>query len=221
LARHSASAPSSRRNGPGLSAESASVRGLRALLVQALTEVYPVSVPRLLVVTGASGAGKTATVQALEARAVPGVQCFYFDSIGVPTTEVMERDYGGGEQWQASATAEWLARLGRLPEDVRVAVLDGQTRPSFVFGAAAQASPRTAHVVLLDCSSDVRAARLRGPRLQPELATDRMDHWAVYLRGQADALNLAVIDTSLLSVTEAARQLEEMVLRLLVDAPAA
>jgi len=75
--------------------------------------------------------------------------------------------------------------------------------------------------VLLDCSSDVRAARLRGPRQQPELATDRMDHWAVYLRGQADALNLAVIDTSLLTVTEAARQLEEIVLRLIEsDAPA-
>ena len=82
------------------------------------------SVPRLLVVTGASGAGKTATVQALDARAVPGVQCFHFDSIGVPT-------------------------------------------------------------------------------------------------GQANALNLAVIDTSLLTVTEAARQLEEIVLRLIEsDAPA-
>ncbi len=83
-------------------------------------------VARILVVTGASGAGKTAAVRALDARAVPGVRCFYFDSIGVPTADVMERDYGGGEQWQASATAEWLARLGNLPEDVRVAVLEGR-----------------------------------------------------------------------------------------------
>ena len=181
-----------------------------------------VPVTRILVVTGASGAGKTATVRALDARAVPGVQCFYFDSIGVPTAEVMERDYGGGEQWQASATAEWIARLGGLPASVRVAVLDGQTRPSFVFDAAARAAPGTVHVVLLDCSPDVRAARLRGPRQQPELANDRMDSWAAYLRGQADALNLTVIDTSLLTVSEAAEELEQVVLRLIeFEAPGA
>jgi catechol 2,3-dioxygenase-like lactoylglutathione lyase family enzyme len=143
------------------------------------------------------------------------VQCFHFDSIGVPTAEVMERDHGGAAQWQAAATAEWLARLGRLPGDVRVAVLEAQTRPSFVTGAAARAAPRAAHIVLLDCSSDVRAARLRGPRQQPELATDRMDQWAVYLRGQADALDLPVIDTSLSTVAETADQLEGIIRRLI------
>jgi hypothetical protein len=173
------------------------------------------------VVTGASGAGKTATVQALDARAVPGVHCFYFDSIGVPTAEVMERDYGGGERWQASATAEWLARLSGLPSDVRVAVLDGQTRPSFVFAAVARAAPRSVHVVLLDCSSSVRTARLCGPRGQPELANARMDHWAAYLRGQADALGLPVIDTSTLTVSQSSDQLQEIVRRLFeADAPA-
>jgi hypothetical protein len=180
-----------------------------------------VSVLQILVVTGASGAGKTATVQALDSRGVPGVRCFYFDSIGVPTAAVMERDYGGGEQWQALATAEWLARLGSLPETVRCAVLEGQTRPSFVFGAAARAAPRAVHAVLLDCAPDVRAARLCGPRQQPELATARMDHWAAYLRGQADALDLAVIDTTNLTVAEAAEQLEHHVHELIGSDPAA
>lgn len=165
--------------------------------------------------TGASGAGKTATVKALEARGIPGIHCSYFDSIGVPTAEVMDRDYGGGEQWQAAATAEWLLRLSSLPDNVRAAVLDGQTRPSFVFAAAARAAPAAVHVVLLDCSSDVRAARLCGPRQQPELANVRMDHWAAYLRGQADALKLTVIDTSLLTVAEAAAQLEAIIWRLI------
>jgi RNase adaptor protein for sRNA GlmZ degradation len=171
---------------------------------------------RILVVTGASGAGKTAAVQALEARAVPGVTCFYFDSIGVPTADVMQRDYGGAEQWQASATTEWLERLRDLPEDTLVAVLDGQTRPSFAFSDSARAASGTVSVVLLDCSSDVRAARLRGPRQQPELANSQMDQWAAYLRGQADALNLAVIDTSSLTVLESADQLETLV-RELID----
>jgi hypothetical protein len=42
-----------------------------------------------------------------------------------------------------------------------------------------------------------------------------MDNWAAYLRGQADALKLTVIDTSVLTVAEAAKQLEGIVLQLL------
>ena len=38
-----------------------------------------------------------------------------------------------------------------------------------------------------------------------------MDAWAVYLRGQADALALAVINTSHMSVEQAADQLEAAV----------
>jgi dephospho-CoA kinase len=165
---------------------------------------------RILVVTGASGAGKTATVRALDARAVPGIQCFHVDSIGVPTADVMERDFGGVEQWQESATAEWLARLSGLPDDVNVAVLDAQTRPSFVFSAAAQALPRVVNVVLVECSPRVRAERLRGPRQQPELVTAQMDQWAAYLRAQADALGLPVISTTTLTVAAAAAQLEKV-----------
>jgi hypothetical protein len=168
------------------------------------------SVPHILVVTGASGAGKTATVQALDALAVPGVRCFYFDSIGVPTPDVMERDFGGAEQRQAFTTGKWLARLSSLPADVHLAALDGQTRPSFVIDAAARALPRVVHVVLLDCAPHVRTERLRGSRQQSELATAEMDQWAIYLRGQADAIGLPVIDTTLLTVGEAAAQLEEL-----------
>jgi hypothetical protein len=51
-------------------------------------------------------------------------------------------------------------------------------------------------MVLLQCAPAVRHARLAGPRGQPELSTPRMDCWAAYLRGQADALDLPVIDTT-------------------------
>jgi ribose 1,5-bisphosphokinase PhnN len=143
------------------------------------------------------------------------VRCFYFDSIGVPTADAMEREHGGGEKWQATATADWLARLNDLSEDVLVAVLDGQTRPSFVLSAGARIAPGNVRVVLLDCSSDVRAMRLRCGREQPELANARADRWAAYLRGQADALELTVIDTTLLTVTAASEQLEEIVRQLI------
>jgi hypothetical protein len=165
----------------------------------------------ILVVTGASGAGKTAAVRAIEARALAGVRCFYFDSIGVPSAEVMQRDFGGGDKWQSHATAQWLSRLDGLSIDVRVAVLDGQTRPHVVFDAAGGSSATDVHVALLDCSPETRGDRLRGPRGQPELANDRMNSWAAYLRGQADALRLPVIDTTALTVDEVADELEALI----------
>ena len=59
--------------------------------------------PALLFVVGASGAGKSAAVRALEARGMPGVRCYGFDSIGVPTREVLEREWG---EWRKLAGAD-------------------------------------------------------------------------------------------------------------------
>jgi hypothetical protein len=175
------------------------------------SRLVPISI---IVVTGASGAGKTAAVTSLETRQVPGVQCFHFDSIGVPTAEVMERDHGGPEQWQTWATNWWLDQLAALSSTVRVAVLDAQTRPSTVFAAPGGGKSWYPYVVLFDCSPEVRAARLRGPRGQPELTSARMDSWAAYLRGQADALGLPIVDTTELTIGEAADQLEALVQRI-------
>jgi hypothetical protein len=175
----------------------------------------------IVVVTGASGAGKTAAVSALDARELPGVQCFFFDSIGVPTLAVMDRDYGGPEQWQTWATHRWLAQLSALDDSVRVAVLDAQTRPSIVFAAPGCGTSWRASVVLFDCSSEVRIARLCGPRGQPELATGRMDNWASYLRGQADALGLPIVDTSDLTIDEVSTRLEVLVRQLTAISPPA
>ena len=150
----------------------------------------------ILVVTGASGSGKTTTVRALEGRALPGVRCYYFDAVGVPAAEAMERESGSPESWQAITTRMWVDRLAADPDRVDVYVLDGQTRPSFVRDAVERVDTAMVQIVLLDCTTDVRHARLAGPRGQPELSNPRMDCWAAYLRGQADALDLSVIDTT-------------------------
>ena len=165
--------------------------------------------PAILVVTGASGAGKTAAVTALAARRLSGIECFHFDSIGVPPADEMVRLHGGGDGWQAHATDQWIRRLAA--RRAGIAVLDGQTRPSFVRASLARVGDPSARVVLFDCSPDERRRRLSGPRNQSELATDRMDSWAAYLRGQADALALPVIDTSAISIEEAASLLESEV----------
>ena len=164
----------------------------------------------ILVVTGASGVGKTAAVQCLETRQRADIHCFYFDRIGVPSTEIMQIEFSGGEGWQAYATRQWISRLA--VDDLRgyLSVLDGQTRPSFVRSAVAHVGALHSRIVLLECSHAVRRLRL-GERGQPELATPQMDAWSVYLRGQADALELPVIDTSVLTIQEVADALEAQV----------
>ena len=165
--------------------------------------------PIVLVVTGASGAGKTTLVRGLEDRALPGVSCHYFDSVGVPSAEAMERDFGGGPGWQEATTRTWITRLSSRSD--RVAVLDGQTRPSFARMAFRHAGLRQGAIVLIDCTATERNHRLKGARAQPELATAQMDTWAAYLRGQADALNLPIIDTTHLPAEAALDELVGLV----------
>jgi len=161
----------------------------------------------MLVVTGASGVGKTTAVRRLEARRRPGTNCFYFDDIGVPTDEMMQREFGSGEAWQADATRRWIARLAKETAAGSVSVLDGQTRPSFLRTALAEVQPIALRIVLMECSSEARNARLRA-RGDAELVAARMEPWSAYLRGQADALGLSVIDTTALTVEATADALE-------------
>jgi SAM-dependent methyltransferase len=148
---------------------------------------------RIVVVTGASGAGKTAIVTTLAERHLAGVTCAFFDSVGVPPPDKMPPN------WQEKTTSEWIQRLARAPADV--AVLDGQTRPTFALRAFAEVGIRGS-VVVLHCAREVRKARLVA-RGQPELATEDMHAWAAYLCGQADALGFPVIDTSGLDIEQA------------------
>ena len=165
--------------------------------------------PAILFVIGASGAGKTAAVHALEQQQLSGVGCYHFDSIGVPSAQVMEQEWGGGERWQEQTTTRWIERLAANADRVEIAVLEGQTRPSFVQAAIERLGVRGSRIVLLDCQPAVRGARLAGPRAQPELNNERMDAWAAYLRGQADALALPVLDSTTRSIAEVADLLRE------------
>lgn len=174
----------------------------------------------LLVVTGASGVGKTTLVRGLERRGLPGVQCHYFDSIGVPTPEEMTRQYGGGEQWQRAMTRQWMQRLAGCTPPGSLAVLDGQVRPSEVVEALAATPIPIVEILLVDCSHRQRDHRLRTLRSQPELATTEMAAWAAYLRGQADALRLPRLDTSAATIEAGIRLLVGHADRLLTRAAA-
>jgi hypothetical protein len=163
----------------------------------------------LLVLTGASGAGKTTLVRELAGRGIPGLRTYHFDSIGVPTPEEMVAKYGSGESWQEAMTRRWIERLLANPDGASAMVLEGQMRPHLVRAAWGSAAMNRG-VALVDCTAEDRRARLGGPRDQPELATARMDSWAAYLRGQADALGLPIIDTSRLTLQGAVDALADL-----------
>jgi dephospho-CoA kinase len=163
----------------------------------------------VLVVVGASGAGKSTLTRGLAALGLPGVVCHHFDTIGVPSREEMAHRFGSGEAWQAWALNEWIGRLARSADGAALAVLDAQVRPHAAVEALRRHRVTCGRVVLVDCSYAERNARLRGPRGQPELATADMDCFAAYMRGQADALGLAIIDTTGRSETECVAELRQ------------
>ena len=150
----------------------------------------------IVIVTGASGAGKTTLVRALEARTLPGVACHYFDSIGVPSTGQMIAEYGSGAAWQEAMTRRWIGRLQQNGASARIAVLDGQVDIAMAHRCLVDAGIESSRIILVDCAPDVREARLRELRGQPELADREMATWAAHLKGQAEAFGCPIIDTS-------------------------
>ncbi|HEY2378680.1 MAG TPA: AAA family ATPase [Gemmatimonadaceae bacterium] len=179
--------------------------------------VHAPRAPAVIVVVGASGAGKTTLVRHLERRGLSGVGCYYFDTIGVPSNEEIVSRFGDGLGFQEWALDEWLERLTRNEDRVRVAVLDAQVRPTSVQEVLRRHRVERGQAVLVDCEYSTRNARLRDARGQPELATANMDAWAAYLRGQADALHIPIIDTTTTTIEDAVNALNELVANLLSD----
>lgn len=154
------------------------------------------TLPAVLVVVGASGAGKSTLTRGLAALRLPGVVCYAFDTIGVPSAAEIAAQFGDGAAWQAWALDQWITRLARNDDGAALAVLDAQVRPHAALEALRQQNVTRRRVVLVDCGYHERNARLRGPRGQPELATPDMDCFAAYMRGQADALGLDILNTT-------------------------
>jgi adenylate kinase family enzyme len=156
----------------------------------------------LAILIGASGAGKTTLADAFAARH-PDVDVLRFDSIGIPSPEVMIAEYGSGEAWQRAMTLRWLRDIaGRLAE-VRSILFEGQTRPAFLAEAAAAAGIADYRLILIDCDDATRIRRLGGERGQPELADARMLRWAAWLRAEAQREGHPILDTSAIDVDEA------------------
>lgn len=151
----------------------------------------------IVIITGASGAGKTSIAGGVAIR-LPGVRVHHFDSVGVPSVKTMIRDYGSPEGWQRATTEEWMRRLSVGAEAYPHQLLEGQTRLSFVSDAARV--PYRA--VLIDCDDEARTGRLV-ERGQAALADETMMHWAAWLRSEARENGCDILDTTNLTIDEA------------------
>jgi energy-coupling factor transporter ATP-binding protein EcfA2 len=167
----------------------------------------------ILVLTGASGAGKTTLALKLNELAIPGVKGFNCDRVKIESDGM-----AGSTDRQADILRYWISHLSQPETGIELAVLDTQIPPHRALEVLSQAAINYGQIVLVDCEPGKRNERLRMDRGQPELASPQMDCWAAYLRGQADALRLSIIDTSDDSIDKSLVELESLVRDLLTRA---
>ena len=163
---------------------------------------------KLIILTGASGAGKTTIAKRIAAEASGSVKCLYFDTIGVPSTEQMVAEFGSGWNWQRAKTLEWIKRIHSEFLSVDKSVLfEGQMQVPHIIEACEVFGVADYEIVLIDCEDLSRENRLRFNRLQPELANEEMKNWARFLKNQALSAGARVLDTSGSSVEDCVSQI--------------
>jgi dephospho-CoA kinase len=151
---------------------------------------------RLVILTGASGSGKTAIARAIASDRLPPAEVLRFDSIGVPPVEEMIAGWGSSEEWQRAKTIEWIARISEMRDLDRPVLFEGQMRLAFLREALVSAGIPGARIVLVDCDDATRRHRLTSERRQPELANPAMTSWAAHLRREAQDIGCEILDTT-------------------------
>jgi hypothetical protein len=168
-----------------------------------------------VILTGASGSGKTAIARTIEMEH-PAIAVFRFDTIGVPSAEVMA-SYGSGHQpggaWQRAMTLQCFETIAPVAGTGRPVLFEGQMRIAFIQEALAASSMRDASVLCVECNDATRLHRLHHDRLQPELADEHMMAWSRYLHREAVEAGYPILDTTDRPLAESVR----VVLALLQD----
>jgi hypothetical protein len=150
----------------------------------------------LVILTGASGAGKTTIARRFLDQYPSLCNVFFFDSIAVPSLKTMESEFGGPEVWQRAMTLRWIERIRPSLSTQKPALFEGQMRIAFIRDALSAHGIANARIILLDCDDASRATRLHLDRAQPDLANPTMMSWARYLRDEALRFGSEILDTS-------------------------
>lgn len=162
--------------------------------------------------TGASGAGKTTLLSSLkEKHSSKGTWEFLkFDSIGVPSTEDMVKEYGSGENWQRAKTYEWIEKMVKGYPNKELIVMDGQANLEFIKTGFEKQGFKNYQTVLVDCEQDIMLKRLIDERQQAWLASEDMKNWLKFLRKQAQDFSVPIIETSHISPSQVVEKFEEI-----------
>ena len=171
----------------------------------------------LLIMTGASGSGKTAIAKTIE-ESHSSITVFRFDTIGVPSAEVLATFGSGhmpGGAWQRAMTFKWLEKIAPLLVEGNIVLFEGQMRIAFIREALAAHKIENARILCVECDDSTRTRRLTHDRLQPELASESMMGWSRYLHREALQAGCEILDTTNLSLSDSVKY----VLSILEDRP--
>ncbi|HWG77256.1 MAG TPA: zeta toxin family protein [Steroidobacteraceae bacterium] len=170
--------------------------------------------PSLVILTGASGAGKTALAAAVRQQQIHGCRVLHFDSIGIPTQLPQSRhEDQPGRTWQRENTLLWMARVAAILNAGMSVLFEGQMRIAFIEEALLGAGISNARILLLDCDDTTRTSRLAVTRSQPHLATTDMMNWGRYLRREATAAGHEILDTDKLPFDGCLRRLQSYLIK--------
>jgi anion-transporting ArsA/GET3 family ATPase len=157
-----------------------------------------------VILTGASGAGKTSIADGIEGLD-PAIMVYQGDKIGPPPEAVLASygpAAGPGGASQRGFALYWIGRIA-AEQTARPVLLETQCRIAFLQEALALHSVTRARVVLVECNDAIRDARLVHDRRQPELANHEMANWSRYLHREAIEAGYEILDTGRVSLEEA------------------
>ena len=167
---------------------------------------------KIFFITGASGVGKTTFVSILKEKYKKNKNWLFlhFDSIFIPSVEMMVEEFGSVENWQKEKTDEWINKMVYAYPDKEVIIFEGSVNLQFIKDGFSKNNFSNYKIILLDCEEKIMEQRLVQHRNQPELWNENMKNWLQYIRSQAQQLDVPIIDTSHYKKEELGKIFEEI-----------
>ncbi len=169
------------------------------------------SIKHIFFITGASSVGKTSLVYELKNKYQNQNWIFlHFDSIGVPTSEEMIKQFGSVENWQKEKTFQWVKKILSEYNHDEIIIFEGQVNLQFIKEGFSFNNFTNYQIILIDCNKKIMEKRLTINRNQPHLFNKDMINWLNFLRKQAIDFNVKIIDTSNKTKFEVLNSFEEI-----------
>ena len=151
---------------------------------------------KLILITGASGSGKTFILKEIEKRLeCENFSINYFDHIVVPSFENMVSEYGSCEGWQEAMTHKWIDKLIVI-KNKKYIFLEGSFNPEFAVNYLNKLNIIDYKLFCINVSREIREERLIKNRNQPELATQDMENFGQFLKAKTIELGGKIVESN-------------------------